>query len=272
MSTLEEQTTPQPWLKTYWQLVVFVVIYLIVVGLVMTNSLVLGLVPVTDDIYGDSSITAPVVSSYEIQNRGGEVIGEMICTLTPNGIYTDLDCTHIVQRYEVRVRDKLYMGVEHDATLQIRWLSSGMEMIQFDYEQHNPNGSTFHAYTDDGKLVTVFWDEPHSVDIPEHALLELEWFWHSSVLKADTGQALKIPYLSLRAWDSEQRQLVPAVEEMVLRVRADETLTLQNGEIVDARKITMGDMTVWIAYEDIAAGVTRPIKIDFRSETYILVP
>jgi membrane protease YdiL (CAAX protease family) len=266
------ETRPRKsWLAVYWPLLAAGVVYLVFAGMTLAQALIPGLVPVTDDSYGSSFITAPVENRYEIRNRGGEVVGEMTCTLSPNGMYTHLACDSATRAYEVRVDNSTYIDGGHSDTLQVKWESNGMQLVQFELQRTHADGATMRSYTEGGRLVTEFTGETQSVEIPQYALLEMEWFWRATVLKANTGQALKLPYVSLLAWDPEQQQAIPSVTDEVLRVAADETLPLGGTEVA-VRKLVLGDRTLWVARDDATAGITRPAQMDDGMVTYTLLP
>lgn len=268
---LVEGARPAPveersWFATYSPLVVGGALYVGVAAITLAATLTLKYLPADKLVYGMPSLSAPAETRYEITNQGGQPVGEMICTLSPQDSSVRLDCERTIRAYEYQKGNSFYKDGDHQDTLSAEWDGKTMSLVSFVYERNGEEGSRFTSSVKDGQVVT---DDASSADssgsesaaLDKTGLVEFEWAWHAALLKANSGQAYSVPFARLMMWDDSKKKSVPVVKTEILTVHDDETLALAAGD-VSVRKLTLGNQAAWYAREDARAGLPRPVKFD----------
>jgi membrane protease YdiL (CAAX protease family) len=261
---------PRSWLATYWPLFVAGVLYFGVAGLTVITALLPKPAPAAEIHYGMPILRSPIENHYVIENEGGQPVGEMDCTLKPASYPLELDCTRTVRAFEYTSRQGYFKDTDHTDSLRVTWDAQTMALLTFVEEKTYSDGSVYRYTVEAGRLVT---DDPagrQELDLPQTVLVEFEWAWHASLLKANAGQSYQVPFATLMSWNETQNQSTPLVKDLLLRVGNDETLELPQGNLT-VRRLTLGSQSAWYAREDALAGIPRPVKFDDGMFIYTLI-
>jgi uncharacterized protein len=258
------------WLATYWPLIPAGALYLSIAGLTLAVTLVPDLVPSTKLEYGIPALISPVKSHYEIANQGGEVVGEMDCTLAPDGPDIHLSCDRTIRAYELKIGNSFYQDGNHADVLEMAWNAKTMQLLIFAFERKYEDGTVQISKVHEGKLISSDSAGTQEVELGESDLLELEWVWRVALLKANAGQRFQTPFGYLMTWDNQKNRSSPMIKNEILKVYDDERIVLPKGD-VSGRKLTLAGGAAWYAKEDAQAGLLRPVKFDDGMVVYTLI-
>lgn len=265
-----EELAPAPrlaWLKNYWPLLGAGLLYLGVAYLTLAVSASQP-IPTTKLEFYSPRIEAPIESRYQIVNRGGEHVGELVCKITPQGARFRLDCTRTTRAYEVKLPSSYFADDGHTATWNAIWDSQTFDLLEFSFELRNSAGFWRQADLKEGKLISTFAEGSLQADFLQNALLEFEWFWRVNALKANVNQVLRVPFGYLLRWNESQKKSFPTVATEVLSIHPLETLSLPAGQF-EAWSVTVAGQTAWYARKD--SSYPRPIQFDDGMVIYSLV-
>lgn len=260
------EEAPARWIKKYWTLIVAGVIYAVVVGATLAAQLS-GATASMDLKFLPPEITAPVESRYQAVNRAGDVVGEMDCTITPQGETFNLVCNSNIEAFEVKQGNSIWVDEGHTANLDVTW-SSAFDLQDYSYTMTTLNGTAFTYMVKDGSLVTAGRGEETPVVLPDKYLMDFEWAWKVSSLDGSGGLFYKSPYVHLSDWDNELNKNVTLVKDEVIHIAGEETLTLPAGEF-KTWKVTLGGQTAWYAQDDKFG--PRPVQFDDAMLIYSLM-
>lgn len=267
----EEPAAEEPrrsWLAVYWPLIVAFLLYAAVVTLpffmpTVQNTAYAALK------FNPSQIETPVESRYQAVNRAGEVVGEMDCTVAPQGDTFSLDCSETIQPYEVKKGNSLWTDLGHSATWHVTWSSADFSTLDYQYESSFDKGGGFTSELINGSLITTAtYDEVEPIALEGNPLLQFEWAWKAGNLDETEGPLFSTPYVYLMRWDNDLQKSLPLVQTETLEIQGNETLTTPAGEF-ETRKITLGGQTAWYEVED--AGSPRPVQFDDGMLIYSLM-
>lgn len=242
----EEPGAPRPWPATYWPLLVAGVLYVGVGVVTLGASLTPKYQAASEATYGFPSVSAPVSSVYAITNKGGQPVGEMACTLRPQGGNVRLDCTRTIRAYEYKAGNSFYKDGNHADTIGVTWDGKTMALVDFTLERKGEEGSYTSSTVKNGTLTTTDSSGADSIALPESGLVEFEWAWHATLLKADWGEAFSMPFARLMMWDESKQKSVPVLRTEIMTVGAEETLALPQGGVA-TRKLTLANLAAWYA-------------------------
>lgn len=261
------EEAPTSWFKKYWTLIVAGILYAVVVGATLAAQLS-GATASTDLKFNPPMITAPVESHYQAVNRAGDVVGEMDCTLTPHGETFNLTCDSTIEPFEVKQGNSTWIDEGHTANLDVTW-NSAFDLQEYYYEMTNIHGAGFSYAVKDGSLeMTTNTGEENTTVLPEKYLMDFEWAWKVSALDGSGGLFYKSPYVYPLRWDNEAQKSVTLVQDEVIHIAGEETLTLPAGEF-KAWKVTLGSQTAWYALDDKLG--PRPVQFDDGMLVYSLM-
>jgi membrane protease YdiL (CAAX protease family) len=265
-----EELAPTPrvtWLKNYWPLLGSGLLYLGVAYLTLAVSSAPSTSTKKLEFY-PPRIEAPIESRYQIVNRGGENVGELICTIAPQGARFRLDCTRTTRAYEVKLPSSYFADGGHTATWSAVWDSQTFDLLEFSFDLRPSKGQGYRVDLKEGKLVATLPEGNLQADFPQNALLEFEWFWRVNDLNANVNQVLRVPFGYLLRWNESQKKSAPTITTEVLSSRPVETLSLPAGQF-EAWSVTIAGRTAWYARND--PSYPRPIQFDDGMVTYSLV-
>ncbi|PKN97562.1 MAG: hypothetical protein CVU42_15575 [Chloroflexi bacterium HGW-Chloroflexi-4] len=260
------EEAPAGWLKKYWALVVAAILYVGIVVATLVAQLS-GATAVTDLTFDPVKLAEPVESRYQAVNRAGDVVGEMICLVSPAGETVSLTCESEIEAFEVKIDNSTWIDEGHTAKLSATW-NSAFDLEEYAFEMTTMNGSMFSNLVKDGNLVTTIVVEEKSTVLPEKFLTEFEWAWRISNLNNSEGLFYKMLYVYPSRWDNEAQKNVTLVKDEVIHIAGEETLTLPAGEFKTV-KVTLGSQAAWYALED--ASAPRPVKFDDGMLIYSLM-
>jgi len=226
-----------------------------------------GATAVTDLTFDPVKLAEPVESRYQAVNRAGDVVGEMICLVSPAGETVSLTCESEIEAFEVKIDNSTWIDEGHTAKLSATW-NSAFDLEEYAFEMTTMNGSMFSNLVKDGNLVTTIVVEEKSTVLPEKFLTEFEWAWRISNLNNSEGLFYKMLYVYPSRWDNEAQKNVTLVKDEVIHIAGEETLTLPAGEFKTV-KVTLGSQAAWYALED--ASAPRPVKFDDGMLIYSLM-
>ena len=255
-------------LGTYWPLIGASLIYLFVAGATLYTALHPELTATAKPTFYAVEVTYPTHSEYQVTNRAGDVVGTAICNLTPSADSVKLECSAVMQAYEVSTGSSYYKDTDHTATWSAAWDAHMQRLIGYEVGRVNSDGSTFDALMKDGYLVTSDGETSEQVKLPDDVLMPLEWAWRAANLQAGTTPAFKTPFGYLNHWDESQKKSVPAIQDQVLRLFGHANLTLPAGTF-SAWKDTLGGQTAWFRESDPYG--PRPIQLDDGMVIYSLI-
>ncbi|MRR29934.1 CPBP family intramembrane metalloprotease, partial [bacterium] len=254
------------WFKKYWALIVAGILYVVVVGATLAAQLS-GATANTTLKFNPPMITAPVESRYQAVNRAGDVVGEMDCTITPQGETFTLACDSEIEAYEVKKDNSTWIDEGHTAKLVVTW-SDAFDLQAYSYEMFSSSGGTFSAVLKDGSLVTSASGVEKTAVLPEKYLMDWEWAWKVNALDGTGGPFFKSPYVYLSRWDNDAQQSITLVQDEVIHLIGEETLNLPAGEF-KTWKQTLGSQTAWYGRDD--TNSPRPVQFDDGMLTYSLM-
>lgn len=256
------EEAPVKWFKKYWALIVAFIIYAVVVGLTLYAQLS-GATAHTTLTYTQPEITAPVESRYQAVNRAGDVVGEMDCVFTPLDETYTLACDSEIDAYEVQKDNSTWIDEGHTAKLAVTW-SSAFDLLDYSNEIKTLTGGEFSSEIKDGSLITT----DNTVILPDNYLIVFEWAWRLFNLDASSSLFYKSPYVYTSRWDNEAKKNVTLIQDEVIHIAGEETLSLPAGEFKTV-KITLGNQTVWYDEEDKTS--PRPVQFDDGMLVYSLM-
>ncbi len=257
---------PAGWFKKYWALIGAGLLYA-VVAVSMIAPQLFETKAATTLKFNPPMITAPVESRYQAVNRAGDVVGEMDCVLTPQGETFTLACDSEIEAYEVKKDNSTWIDEGHTAKLAVTW-SDAFDLQAYSYEMLSSSGGTFSAVLKDGSLVTSSYGVEKSAVLPEKYLMDWEWAWKVNALDGTGGPFFKSPYVYLSRWDNDAHQNVTLVQDEVIHLIGEETITLPAGEF-KTWKQTLGSQTAWYARDD--TNGPRPVQFDDGMLIYSLM-
>lgn len=260
------EEAPVSWFKKYWALIAGGILYAVVVGATLAAQLS-GATANTTLKFNPPMITAPVESRYQAVNRAGDVVGEMDCTVTPQGETFSLTCDSDIEAYEVKKDNSTWIDEGHTAKLAVTW-SDAFELQEYSYEMTSSNGGTFTAVLKEGSLVTSMAGAEQSAALPEKYLMDWEWAWKVNNLDGIGGPFFKSPYVYLNRWDNAAQKSITLIQDEVIHLMGEETLSLPAGEI-KTWKQTLGSQTAWYAVDETQG--PRPVQFDDGMLTYSLM-
>lgn len=259
------------WWANYWALLVAGLLYLVVAGLTLAAGFLPELSASRKVSFYTPQVSAPQESHYQINNRAGEPVGSLDCTLSP-GERIQLDCTRAVQAYEVNLGSSMYAEDDNTATWSAQWDAATLELLAYTFTREHSAGSIFSVELKDGQLIVTSPDGVETLAVapggPDTAsFFEFEWAWRSNALIAEPGSVIQAPFGRLLRWDEKLQKSVPSLKDELLRVTASEPLDLPAGSF-SAWKISFGDQAAWYARD--AQGSLRPIQFDDGMTTCVL--
>ena len=260
---------PHPsWLGTYWPLIGAGLIYLAVTGSILFTALNPALMASAKPAFSNVTVTYPTHSEYQITNRAGDVVGSAICNLTPKSEQITLECSASMKAYEIHIGSSYFKDNDHTTTWSFAWDAHMQRLLSYEVARKNTDGTTFDALMKDGFLVTTDGETSAQVQLPEDVLMPMEWAWRGSNLLPTPTSTYKTPFAYLNQWDESQKKGVPVVQDQVLRLYNQETLTLPAGTF-PAWKDTLGGQTAWYKPSDPYG--PRPVKLDDGMVFYSLL-
>lgn len=255
------------WLKNYWPLLGAGLLYLGVAYLTLAASSA-QTIPTKKLEFHPPRIEAPIESRYQIVNRGGENVGELLCKITPQGARVRLDCTRAIRAYEVKLPSSYFADGDHIATWNAVWDSQTFDLLEFSFALRPSLGPGYQADLKEGKLIATLPEGSLQADLPQNALLEFEWLWRVNHLNVNVTQVSRVPFGYLLHWNEGQKKSSPTIATEVMVVRPVETLSLPAGQF-EAWSVTVAGQTAWYARND--PSHPRPIQFDDGMVIYSLV-
>jgi hypothetical protein len=260
------EEAPAGWFKKYWALVVAGILYAVVVGLTLYAQLS-GATASTTLTYTRPEISAPLESRYQAVNRAGDVVGGMDCVITPQGDNFNLACDSEIEAFEVVIDNSTWIDEGHAAKLAVTW-SSAFDLLDYSYEMTSSSGGAHNVKIGEDGLTVTNPAEETTTDLPETYLTDYEWAWRLYNLDGSGGLFYKTPYVYPSRWDNEAKKNAALIQDEVIHVAGEETLSLPAGEFKTV-KVTLGSQTVWYDVTDTSA--IYPVQFDDGMLIYSLV-
>jgi membrane protease YdiL (CAAX protease family) len=270
VSDLPAETPPAPrsaWLRRYWPLLGAGLLYLGVAYLTLATAASQA-IPAAQLKFHPPRIDTTIESRYQVVNRGGENVGELICKISPQGARFRLDCTCTTRAYEVKLPSSYFSDAGHTAIWSAVWDSQTLDLLEYSFEQILSEGRGHSIHLKEGQLIAKTAEGSQQIELPKNALLEYEWVWRVNDLDADVNTFLRVPFGYGLHWNESQKKSVPTVTADTLAVRPVETLNLPSGQF-EAWSVTVAGQTAWYARNDPA--YPRPVQFDDGMVIYSLI-
>ncbi len=265
----EPAARPESWLGTYWPLIAATFVYLgvAVITLVSTNHP--EWTATNQAQFSPPAVNATHTSYYQIKNRGGDIVGDLTCQVSPEATRISLECTRVQNAYQVQTGQSYFSDIEHKTSWKAAWDSSTLDLLDFSYERKDANGTGCKAVLTDGKLIVTGADGENEVNLEESTLVEYEWFWRANMLKTEQARsAFQVSFAYILRWDDSLKKSLPSVQNEVISTYPLEQVQLPDGPVL-AWKARVGSQTAWYRNDD--PGFPRPVQIDDGMVTYTLV-
>ncbi len=255
------------WLSAYWSLLVAGFIYLVVAGLTLAVSLNPRMTAQPGVTFQPADWSQAETYTYQVVNRAGDNVGQVVCRLQPAGAFADLDCNRNVQGYQIKLGSSQWIDQTHTAHWTARWDAQTLALVSFDYDTQFENGSIYHSTVTTEALVTVVDGKTLQADRPDGLLVEHEWPWRAVNLNHNVGENRLVNFGRLLQWDSVTNSSQPVTTQEVLQVLGGETLRVPAGEF-STIMVKMGNRsTAWYQME----GAQRLVRYDDGINFYELV-
>ena len=261
-------------LSIYWPLIGAMLLYLGVVGLTLrvTQPKPQELLEVK---YFPVNIERTVKSSYQIVNKGGDIVGKMTCELVPLSSEFEVDCEREVRGFELRTLGSYYLEVDHTAIWSATWNARTLDLEEFRFDRKSVTGGgfsvVFSGSTADVNgtrtLNVTSQNGDGTLELSEPFLLEYEWAWRAAALQANSGERYRVPFGRMLVWNDQQQKSAPALNEETLTVGPFETLNLPAGKI-EARKMSIAGQSTW--YAVVEGSIPRLVQWDDGMLVYLL--
>jgi hypothetical protein len=236
-------------------------LYLGIIGVtLMTSKITLGQAG-----YNKVQIDQVFESSFRITNRAGDTVGELNCTITPQGSNILLDCAGQVGAYAVRTGTAETRDGNHTTAWSATWNTNTMGLQAFHYERiYEEAGSNLRATIQDGRLTVENSAGTQAIALSPGDLVEYEWAWRVNALKPQFFTSIQAPFARLLWWDERSGNSHPALRDEVLHLYQTEPLDVPAGQF-QAHRASLGGQSAWYANEH--AG---PVRIDDGTLIYEL--
>jgi membrane protease YdiL (CAAX protease family) len=250
-----EQSKPRSWLWNYMYspLAVVWLIYLWVTWQTPMSAQI----TLNQAGYNKVHIEQVLESRYQITNQAGDKVGEMYCTITPQGSNIRLDCAGNVGTYEVTTSLGHFKDEEHTTAWSAIWDTNTMDLLDFSYERtYAEAGSNFRAIVKDARLAVENSTGTQEIALSPGDLVDYEWAWRVQVLKPQISKHIQAPFAYLSWWDAQAGKSYPVLRNDVLNLFSSAPLDLPVGQL-RAQKESLGDQSAWYVQDH--AG---PVRID----------
>lgn len=252
------------WLGIYWPLGIAGLLYLAVAGLTLMVTLFPEIAAVQGVSFETPDLNVPYETTYQIENRAGEVVGEATCRVEPAGGQIRLDCTRQVEAYEAQVATGFFSEIASTTHWTAAWDSKTLALLDYTYQQTSDAGQNS-ARLENSSLIVESGDTMGQADLPNGSWIEFEWPWRAAHVLAQVGAAYKVPLGSLFYWEPDAKQSTPRFIPKVMRVLPLETIETPAGHF-DTWKVQIGDETAWFASND--KNYPGPVQYDDGMVTY----
>jgi membrane protease YdiL (CAAX protease family) len=258
-----EQSKPRSWLwdYTYSPLGIIGLIFLWIAWQTLNTT------QITLDQAGYNQVHIEQVfeSRYQITDRAGNKVGEMTCTITPQGSNIHLDCAGNVEAYDVVNELGHFKDAEHATAWSATWDTNAMSLLDFSYERAYPDaGGDFRAVLTDGRLVVESSTGTQETTLSPRVLVEYEWAWRVQALKSQISKRILAPFAYLNRWDDQAGNSYPVVRDEVLHLSGSAPLALPAGQF-QGQKESLGSQSAWYVQ-----GHVGPVCIEDGSLVYEL--
>ena len=192
-------------------------------------------------------------------------MGDMICTITPQGSYLVLDCAGEVGAYEVTTSAGDFSDEEHSIAWAATWDTSSMELVDYAFERnYQAAGSNIRATLEEGQLAVEYAAGTQVIPVSPSDLVEYEWAWRVNALRPQIYRSIQAPLAYLLWSDEEMGEFHPALRDEILQLYGTESLDLPAGQ-VRAHKAHLGEQWAWYM-----SGHAGPVHIDDGTLIYEL--
>ncbi len=239
--------TQPSWIKNYWALIVSGLLFALLGGATLAASLNPELTAARGITFSEPTWTEPAEYHYVITNRIDEAVGEAACSITPGTDTTQLDCTRRMEGYEIDTGSSFFSESTHTLTWSATWNAQTLELVHFELERSEADGSTSLTAVLDGTRLTVSTSDGSQMteEVGEDILLGHEWAWRMMFMDDSAGTASMVPFGYLLTWDEAEKRSHPQVREELLRLAVLDPVTVPAGRF-DAWKVTIGnDKAAW---------------------------
>jgi membrane protease YdiL (CAAX protease family) len=248
-----EQGSPRSWLWNYSPLAIAGLLYLWVIG----QTLMTGSITLSQAGYNKVQIDQVLESRYRIMDQAGDRVGDMNCTITPQGSNIYLDCAGNVRAYDVLTNTGDIKDENHSAHWSATWNTSTMDLLDFSYERiYEEARSNLRATIEDGRLLVENSAGAQEIALSPADLVEYEWAWRVNALKPQVVKSIQAPFAYMMWWDEESEKSHPALVNEVLQLYQPVPLDLPAGQF-QAHEARLGGQSAWYANDH--AG---PVRFD----------
>lgn len=234
------------WLRAYGTLVIAGGLYLLVSALSLIPIFFPELTAMEGVTFGEAPWTTPEEYRYQVSNRLGEVVGEAVCRIEPQGETVTLTCRRQVQAYEIQLENSYFSEGAGSREWFARWDAGTLALLEYTYSEQGDDSPGYTAALQEGSLVVDLPDTEDEIALlPEGALLEYEWPWRAVQVSVQAGISYKIPFTHIMRWDESQGKSVPMVETELLSVSPLEKISVPAGDF-ETWKVSIGhEGTAW---------------------------
>jgi hypothetical protein len=185
------------WLRDYAPLAGAGLVYLAIVGYTLVTSLTTGLITLEQAGYNTVSVEQVLESRFRITNQAGDAVGQMACTITPQGQDLRLACASQVSDYDITTPTGHFKDAAHTAAWSATYAVTGMDLLAYSYERTYPTGSSFRATLMDGRLIVDDGAGVQELPVTPDVLVEYEWAWRTNALRPQWFTTIQAPYVDL---------------------------------------------------------------------------
>lgn len=239
------------WLRTYWPLLIALLVYLTMAG----YELVLGKAPqllAAGKQYRPEGTLVTGEFRYQLRNRAEEVVGSAQC-YARSGMAQDLSCAWQVQPYDAVIGSSRWISGAFERAFSSQWAAGEPQERRITWEYRTDQGAvTFMGQPENaalrgdleqnGAVTTV-------ADLDAGAPLEEELPWRLAGMPFEIGFARLVPVI---VPDSDPRgtgNFRPALQDRLVFVEGGVMIETPAGKVL-AWQVKIGDrQTAWYAVD-----------------------
>ena len=224
---------------------------------VIGQTFITGQLALSQAGYDKVQIPRVLESRYRITDPAGNGVGELSCSLTPQGADIRLDCAGDAGAYDAPAGSGTIKYGRSTINWSATWSTESMGLLDFSYERtYAEAGSSLHASLRDGRLLVGNSSGTQEIAVAPGDLVEYEWAWRVNALKPQVIRSIQAPFAHLMYWDEQSAKWQPALINEILHLTTSELLDLPAGHF-QTHAASVGGQSAWYASEH--AG---PVRFD----------
>jgi len=186
--------------------------------------------------------TQPVSLAYNLFNVANEQVGQVACTLTPQGSAIAFQCSTWQKHFEVKQGSSNYAGGRYELEQSGRWEASSMRLLEAQLHFAGEYSGWTAQVAPGANGLSLSLNEGAPTALPADVVIAAEWPWRLMALPFDQmgyfGSRLNL--LRLGAGDE-----TGLTEPSAVLIAAQEDLPTPPAGHMLAWKVTLGKQTAW---------------------------